>query len=259
MPDSPSYREWYLGDGLISDRHPGLERDGHPLTGLTWLAVINPGDEPAAARLTVYHREAPPVAHDLVAPGGRSTLWELHRLQPALPRDEPFGLRLETDQPVIPQATQMEFRAFERLPEATAGRALHPGPLTGQTQWWFCDGWMGGATGQGAWYERETLYVLNPGQDEARVELTVYSEREAATTQYWVDPQRLHTLPLWDLPGFRWRLTSRRARMPGNFSLRLRASVPVVAQKTRRAYQRFDPTVQGMWTAFGCPAALEDG
>jgi hypothetical protein len=239
MPDSPSYREWYLGDGLISDRHPGLERDGHPLTGLTWLAVLNPGDEPAAARLTVYHREAPPVAHGLEAPGGRSTLWELHRLHPALPRDEPFGLRLVADRPVIPHATQMEFRAF--------------------TQWWFCDGWMGGATGQGAWYERETLYVLNPGQDEARVELTVYSERDAATTQYWVDPERLHALPLWDLPGFRWRLTSRRARMPGNFSLRLRTSVPVVAQKTRRAYQRFDPTVQGMWTAFGCPAELEDG
>lgn len=259
MAAETSYRDWYLCDVYISDRHPGFERDDHPLTGLSWLAVLNPGAIVAKLELTVYRPEKPPASISLEALPDRSTLWELHRLEPALPRNEPFGLRLVSDQPVIPQGTQFEFRAFERFPEATASKTFYPGPLDDQRAWYFTDGYIGGEYDQRSWYERETLYVLNPGPAEARIELTVYSERDASSTQYWVPPERLHTLAFADLPGLRWRRNQRGLPSSVFFSVRVCSSVPIVVQKTRRAYVRFDPTVQGMWTTIGCPAHVQEG
>jgi hypothetical protein len=257
MPAEPSQREWYCGDNYISDRHPGIERDGHPLTGLDWLAVLNPGDVAAALELTAYFVEAPPTTRELTAPPDRSTLVELHRLEPALPRNTPFGLRVRSDHPVVAQATQYEFRAFERLPEAAGSQLLYPGPLGDEREWYFADGYTSDGTGQRMWFEHERLYVLNPGREEAAVQVTLYSERQAASLDYWVGPERLHVLAFDEQPGFRWRRDA--AGLPSSvfFSVRVRASVPVVVQKTRRDYVRFDPTVQGMWTAIGCPAALE--
>jgi hypothetical protein len=249
-------REWYCCDNYISDRHPGIERDGHPLTGLDWLAVLNPGDGPAAVTLTAYFAEAPPATYRIEAKAGRSTLLELHRLEPALPRNEPFGLRVDSDRPVVAQATQYEFRAFERLPEAAGSQLLYPGPLSDEREWYFADGYTSDGTGQRMWFEHERLYVLNPGPDEARIDLTLYSEREASLLQYPVAPERLHVLAFDDQPGFRWRRDADGLRSSVFFSLRLRSTVPVVVQKTRRDYVRFDPTVQGMWTAIGCPAVV---
>jgi hypothetical protein len=257
MPGPPSLREWYCCDNYISDRHPGIERDGHPLTGLAWLAVLNPGDAAAAIALTAYFAERPPAAYDLIAPPRRSTLLELHRVAPALPRNEPFGLRLVSDRPVVAQATQFEFRAFERLPEAAGSQVLYPGPLTDEREWYFADGYTSVARGQRSWFEQERLYVLNPGQSEARIDLTLYSEREASSTQYWVGPERLHTLAFETQPGFRWRRDALGSPSSVFFSVRLRSTTPVVVQKTRRDYVRFDPTVQGMWTTIGCPAAVD--
>jgi hypothetical protein len=252
-------REWYCCDNYISDRHPGIERDGHPLTGLDWLAVLNPGEAPAAVVLTAFFAEAPPATYRLEAEPGRSTLLELHRLEPALPRNEPFGLRVASDRPVVAQATQYEFRAFERLPDAAGSQVLYPGPLSDEREWYFADGFTCDGTGQRMWFEHERLYVLNPGPAEARIDLTLYSEREASLLQYWVAPERLHVLTFDDQPGFRWRRDADGLRSSVFFSLRLRSTVPVVVQKTRRDYVRFDPTVQGMWTAIGCPAAVGEG
>jgi hypothetical protein len=259
MATDPSHCEWYLCDNYISDRHPGFERDNHPLTGLSWLAVLNPAESVAKLGLTVYGRENPPTHIQLEAPPNRSTLWELHQLEPALPRNEPFGLRLTADHPIIPQGTQLEFRAFERFPEATTSKTFYPGPLDQQREWYFADGYIGGEFDQRSWYEREILYLLNPGLEEAHIELTVYSERDASSTQYWVLPERLHTLAFADLPGLRWRRNDLGVPTSVFFSARVRSSVPIVAQKTRRDYVRFDPTVQGMWTTIGCPARVEEG
>jgi hypothetical protein len=252
-------REWYGCDNYISDRHPGLERDAHPLTGLDWLAVLNPaspGDAPAAVQVMVYFTERPPTTYDLTAPPGRSTLVELHRLEPALPRNEPFGLRVASDRPIVAQTTQYEFRAFERLPEAAGSQVLYPGPLSDEREWYFADGYTSDGTGQRMWYEHERLYVLNPGDEEARLEVTTYSERDAASLQYWVAPRRLHVLPFDAQPGLRWRRDAQGTPSSVFFSVRARSTVPVVVQKTRRDYVRFDDTVHGMWTAIGCPAAV---
>jgi hypothetical protein len=251
-------RVWYGCDNYISDRHAGIERDGHPLTGLDWLAVLNPGDAPAAVTVTAFFVERPPTTYELAASPLRSTLVELHRLAPLLPRNEPFGLRVASDRPVVAQATQYEFRAFERLPEAAGSQVLYPGPLADEREWYFADGYTSDGAGQRMWFEHERLYVLNPGPREARVDLTLYSEREASAIQYWIAAERLHVLAFDDQPGFRWRRDAEGTRSSVFFSVRLRSTVPVVAQKTRRDYVRFDPTVQGMWTTIGCPATVAE-
>src|SRR5262249_49455006 len=87
----------------------------------------------AAVTLTAFFAEAPPAIYRIEAGARRSTLVELHRLEPALPRNEPFGLRVASDRPGVAQATQDEFRAFQRLPEAAGGHVPHPSPPPGRS------------------------------------------------------------------------------------------------------------------------------
>jgi hypothetical protein len=250
-----SYREWYACDNLIRDAVPWLERDGHPATGASWLAVLNPSqDETAHAILSFYfeHLTAEPKQHALDLPPSRMTLLELHTL-PEVPRNEFFGLGVASDIPVIPQVTNFEFRPWDRQPDATISKVMYPGPLT-ETEWYFPDGWQGGGPGsQMLWYERETLTLLNPGETEAKVTLTFYSYGNAADVDLWVPPHRLKSIALYDIPGLRFRWVEERRTRMIDFSLRVASDVAIVPQKTRRAYVQREASVQGMWTSFGCP------
>src|SRR5262249_2084424 len=156
------------------DTYPWLVRDGHPATGAGWLALLNPDpDRPAQVTITIYfeHLAREPEQHQVIVPPNRMELVQLHDL-PGLPRNEVFGLGVDSDIPIVPQTPQFEFRPWQLQPDATISKVMYPGPLD-ETEWYFPDGWQGGGPGtEMNWYERETLTLLNPGDTEARVTLT---------------------------------------------------------------------------------------
>lgn len=253
-----SFREWYACDNLLRDTVPGLERDGHPATGAGWLAVLNPDpDRAATVTLTVYSDQLAdePIERAMAVPAGALELVDLHTL-PEIPRNAFFGLGLRSDLPILPQTTWFEFRPWDLHPDATISKTMYPGPLT-ETEWYFPDGWQGGGPGsQMLWYERETLTLLNPGDEEARVTLTFFSYGHAADVELWIPPRRLKAVPLYEIPGLRFRWVDERQTRMIDFSLRVVSDRPVVPQKTRRAYVQNEASVQGMWTSFGHPYPL---
>lgn len=253
-----SYCEWYSCDNFIRDTAPQITSDGHPATGAGWLALLNPdAAAPAQATITVYSSvgDQQPRSFEVLVPPARMELVELHN-RPEVPRNAFFGLGVAADRPLIAQATQYEFRPFECQPDATLSKVLYPGPLD-ELEWYFPDGWQGGEPGsRKPWYERETLTILNPGEREARVRLTFFSYRQAADLELWVPPRQLRALPLWDMPGLRFRWVEDQQTRMIDFSLRVTSDVPVVTQKTRRAYVQWEESVQGMWTSFGHPYPL---
>src|SRR5262245_58441417 len=162
-------------------------------------------------------------------------LVNLHTL-PEVPRSTFFGLGLQSDLPILPQTTWMEFRPWDLNPDATISKTMYPGPLS-ETEWYFPDGWQGGGPGtQMLWYERETLTLLNPSDDEAKGTLTSFSYGHTADVELWVPPRRLKTVPLYDIPGLRFRWVAERQTRMIDFSLRVVSDRPVLPQKTRRAY-----------------------
>ena len=108
------------------------------------------------------------------------------------------------------------------------------------------------------WFERETLTLLNPGVEEAKVTLTFFSYGYLADVELWVPPRRLKVVPLYEIPGLRFRWVEERQTRMIDFSLRVVSDKPVVPQKTRRAYVQTEPSVQGMWTSFGHPYPLAE-
>lgn len=252
--------EWYGCDNLLRDGMPGLVRDGHPATGAGWLAIVNPDPEhDADVTITLYASElqTEPLTHAVTASPGRMTLVHLHDV-PGLPRNTFFGLGLRSDRPVLPQSTWFEFRPFDLHPDATISKTLYPGPLTAH-EWYFPDGWQGGNPGANMlWYERETLLLLNPSDKEATVTATFYGYGRTADVEFLVAPRRLKVVPLYDIPGLRFRWVPERQTTMVDFSIRIVSNVPLVPQKTRRAYVQTEASVQGMWTSFGYPYALAE-
>jgi hypothetical protein len=227
-----SYCEWYSCDNIVRDTLPWLEQDGHPATGAAWLALLNPNpDRPAQITITVYfeHPTAEPKSHTLTVAPARMELVESHTLA-IIPRNQFFGLRVTSDIPIIPQATQLEFRPWDLHPDATISKVMYPGPLD-ETEWYFPDGWQGGGPGtQMSWYERETLTLLNPSDHDARVTLTFFSYGYPADVVLWVPAGRLKSVSLYEIPGLRFRWVEDRKTRMIDFSVRVVSIVPVIPQ-----------------------------
>jgi hypothetical protein len=252
-----TYQEWYSADGWIIDDYPRQERDEHPLQTSGQLSVFNPGDAWARVQLVLFHEEDEPTQHTFAAPPAGRGVVTLHDLEALGPRNRWFGMQVTANAPVVAQYTIDYYRPYERVPEASLSMVMFPGPLDGHTEWYFPDGWMGGP-GKMSWYEREVLSLLNPGDQEARVTATFYSEGVGHDYEFVVPGRRVLPLWLYDLPVFRWRNEDPEwptARMV-QFETRLVSSAPIVAQKTRRANRPHESTIQGMWSAFGYAAHL---
>jgi hypothetical protein len=254
----PSYREWYSCDGWIIDEDQRQQRDGHPLQSSGQLSVFNPSpDRTARVRLVVFHEEDEPTERQFEAGPEQRGLLTLHELEGVVPKNQWFGMQVTADAPVVAHYSVHYYRPYERVPEASISMLMHPGPIEGQTEWYFPDGWMGGP-GKMSWYEREALSILNPGDQPAAITATFYSEGVARDHAFTVPARRVSRTWLYDLPVFTWRNENAdwpTARMV-QFETRLVSSQPIVVQKTRRAYRPHEATIQGLWSAFGHPVRL---
>jgi len=246
-----SYKEWYSCDGLITDRHDGREMEGHPMASAGYISVLNPSSvETAEVTITFYHQNVEPTYYSLKVPSQRTEVVEVHNIEASGERNKYYGLKVEGNIPIVAQHATYEYEAWNKVPEAMISVVMFPGPLTDETEWYFPDSWMGGG-GNMSWYEREAMTILNPNPEDAEVKVTFYLDGKIGKEIFTVHGQRVYPLWLFDIEHLG---LANGKRSMSQSSMRVTSDLPIVVQKTRKAYLQFDPTTQGMWTSFGIPA-----
>ncbi len=241
------YTEWYQADGIIIDRLNGHMWDGHWGAG-DWLCLVNPDGKDAHITITVFFEDLPPRSHSLTLGARRARNLALHGVPGLLERNKQYGLRVRSNVPILAQSTRGEYEPDDPVTNAMGSTILTPGPLTDKDkELWYVDGII--LTG-GILEESEWLSVLNPNQEEARIELTIYyGDREPGTYSFSVPPERVHSIKMDDLEV-----------VPKNslFSVRIKSNVPVAAEEVRRAYEKGHYScARSMFTVMCIPAHID--
>jgi hypothetical protein len=98
---------WLIPDGY-------LPRGGEGIASHEAVCVLNTGALPATLVLTAYFADRPPLrGRPVVVPGERDV--HLHLDEPAevgltIPQETPYGLRVESDRPVVVQHSRLDTR-----------------------------------------------------------------------------------------------------------------------------------------------------
>lgn len=101
---------WVFSAGFAPSQSTGREPD---FTSRNTLCLLNTGDRPACVELTVYHEEAEPVGPYRIGVEPRRVLH--HRVNDlidpqAVALDAPYGLVVESDQPIVAQLYYLDSR-----------------------------------------------------------------------------------------------------------------------------------------------------
>ncbi|MBI2756406.1 MAG: S8 family serine peptidase [Chloroflexi bacterium] len=137
----------------------------------TWVLIQNPNDVPATVNVTLMGDDGVAVVQPLlVRPRARASL-----LTNVVTRRETFGIRVESDQPVVAE------RAVY-FAGSTAG-FVSVGQPAAAAEWFFADGSTAGSF-------LEQLSLFNPQGQAANVEVDIYRQDGAA-----VPPRRLRLAP----------------------------------------------------------------
>ena len=100
-------RIWIVPDGY-------LPRGGEGIESHEAICVLNTGSEAARVVVTAYFADRPPLrGTPVIVPGERDV--HLHLDQPAevglaIPQETPYGLRVESDRPVVVQHSRLDTR-----------------------------------------------------------------------------------------------------------------------------------------------------
>ncbi|GCE15746.1 sensory rhodopsin transducer [Tengunoibacter tsumagoiensis] len=260
---------YYCSEGILFDFCQGKRLEGRLLNSAATLSLFNPHiEKKARVLLTFYFIDLEPVQKDpfFLEP---EQLRQIHLHEPLmLLHNTHYALKVEADLPLVTQHTTSDFSPFAQIPNDMETVALYSGPLgTRETAWYFADTWMG-SNDQRSWFEYETLSISNPNQEAADIRLKFFGshatgekvtfERE---THLKIPAERMIAVRLWELPEtqFKGSIASNGIHdKSADFSTWLRSSIPVVAQKTRRAYKQFDTAIHGVWTVIGTPCGGSD-
>jgi len=100
-------RVWIIPDGYLPRGGAGI--DSHEA-----ICVLNTGAEPAQLVVTAYYADRPPRRGNPVAvPGERDVHLRLDvpaEIGLEIPQETPYGLRVESDRPVVVQHSRMDTR-----------------------------------------------------------------------------------------------------------------------------------------------------
>jgi hypothetical protein len=123
------------------------------------------------------------------------------------------------------------------------------------TEWYYAEGKLmdnrGGKKIGDHWDSGDWLCLLNPGDREAQVTITVFYEdmppREHTLT---IPPRRCKQQPLHAIPGL--------LEHNKQYGVRVRSDVPIVAQETRGEYEPDDPVTNAMGSVILTPGPLTE-
>lgn len=108
MPDHEGRYVWHIPDAYLGSANQGGQPCSHEA-----ICVLNAGDRPARLRFTFFFADREPVGPVEVTVGARRCN-HLRTDQPerwggyAIPRDTPYGIRLESDVPVSVQYSRLD-------------------------------------------------------------------------------------------------------------------------------------------------------
>ena len=111
LPRSFGHRRWVIGDGYIPawSNGPEPEMQSHESA-----SILNPGDEDAHVRLTVFFEDRDPVDYELTVPARRTKHQRFNDLEdPAMPLGVGYSAVFESDVPVVVQHTRLDSRQVE--------------------------------------------------------------------------------------------------------------------------------------------------
>lgn len=118
---------WVFAAGFAPSRSTGFEPD---FTSRNTLCLLNTGAQEACVKLTVYYEDAEPVGpYEVLVDAGRVRHQRINDLiEPeAVYLDTPYGLVLESDEPVVAQLYYLDSRNGQ-----LAVSHLNPAPLNSQ-------------------------------------------------------------------------------------------------------------------------------
>ncbi|NDK30502.1 sensory rhodopsin transducer [Nesterenkonia haasae] len=117
-------KTWVFSAGFSPSQSTGFEPD---FTSRNTLCLLNAGEQPACVKLTVYYEDAEPVGPYEVAVAARRVKHQRINdlIEPeAVYLDKPYGLVLESDEPVVAQLYYLDSRNGN-----LAVSHLNPAPL----------------------------------------------------------------------------------------------------------------------------------
>jgi hypothetical protein len=245
---------WYVSDGYIWDDLPvGYRTEpGRPLECSSKLFLFNPQERRASVKVRFYHVDRPPTGVEVGVGPGEIQAVELARLS-EVPHRQSFWMVVESDVAVLPQARHEDFTFWDPVPDALVAVAPYPGPLEGETTWFFPDCYQGGPR---SWYERETLTLLNPNPEPVRAQVRYFlrGRRPGAEEEIEIPGERVAALEVWERsPRLLGEPQGVPVRVQGDYAVRIDASAPIVTQTTRRARWTGRPSIVGARSTMGVP------
>lgn len=106
-------RYWAIAEGYIPSESTSTS---HDLISHEAACILNPGDEDASVRLTVYFTDREPVGpYRLSVPARRTRHFRFNDLADpeAIPRDTPYSSVFVSEVPVVIQHTRLDSRKAE--------------------------------------------------------------------------------------------------------------------------------------------------
>jgi len=227
----------YFGDGYL------LEAEG-PNRQSTWVCMFNPSTREAKLKFTFYYERSEPTTmlYQLAAQTGTN----LHLLScPEVRRDERFGAKIETSEPMVLQITTGYYGVEDRKDWYT--RAMHS-VICGDrlsTINYYADGLVIDRPGQRL-KEPEWAFLLNPHPAPADVQLTAfYGGRAPVSYDFRVPAERV-------LPVFMDTLVVKNRL----FGARYVSSLPIAIQQTRLIEEEDRATIRACFSVMAKPGAL---
>ncbi len=228
-------REWYYPGGYIyavNNRPPRNDLWSHD--GWELFFIFNP-EEAAEARVAArfYYEDTPPRDADWRIPPASSQLYGLFRPQfDELTRggNVAFGIRLLADRPVYPHVTRAEYEPWSnQTPGAMFGVPPYPGPLAGETTWFYADGLVLDSEDHPL-VQQEWISILNPAPEATPVSVTFFLPDGPVAHHLEVGGERVATVRVETLDGL--------VPKGSPYGVRVQARHAIVVQQTRRSLEK---------------------
>ncbi|GCE20116.1 sensory rhodopsin transducer [Dictyobacter kobayashii] len=228
--------EWYYPGGYIYavGNLPADQDDNWFTSSEGWELFFlgNPTPVGQEVQLRFYFSAQEPVDTTFLVPARSSRLFPIfERKYSDLTGgyNSPFGIRIQSQQPLIPHITRAEFEPWtDTLPGAMFGVTPYQGPLTNETSWAIADGLVTDSEEHPLVFQ-EWIQVLNPNDDATSLLGTIYLPDRKIQFQKELPAQRVLLCKLEEL-----------AELPKGvpFALKIEAQEPVVVQQTRRGLEK---------------------
>lgn len=242
----PPMTQWFYADGMIlPDSAPPRAANGRVQSpAREWLVLANLAARTTAFTATYYFEDILPRSLSGNIEARRSQSYALHDKPDLIPPGKLYGARIESDGPLLVQASRGEYEPNNPVTHAMASLIAYPGPLgVRETRWAYADGLV--LHNESPLEEWEWISVLNPSASAAAsVRIRFLRSGHEREYRLSVPAERVRTVDLFHLPEFaRNRLSS----------VVVESDQPVVVEQIRRAYARGIPVIASLWATFAYP------